>query len=154
VNRAERTGLIAGLVLGAPFLVVGTLLIVNNLDATPPSSYLRFLVGGHVVHDAVVAPVALVIGYFLVGRAPALARAPLRAALFTSAVVVAIAWPGIRQYGRMRTPTNPTVQPLNYSNSVAIALVVVWVLAALWLVVARTRAHASGQGVPPGGGAT
>ena len=68
-------------------------------------------------------------------------RGPLRAALFGSAVMVAIAWPGIRHYGRMRAPDNVSVQPLNYATSTATAVAVVWVIAAVWLAVAIVRAR-------------
>jgi hypothetical protein len=149
VTKGERIGLVVGLVCGAPFLTVGLLLIVNNLDASPPHSYLRFLIGGNVIHDAIVAPIALLVGWLVIARFPPSTRAPLRAALFTSAVVIAIAWPGLRQYGRMRTPTNSTVQPLNYARSVGVSLAIVWVIAGVWSALALRRARQV-----PGGGAT
>ncbi len=56
--------------------------------------------------------------------------------------MIAIAWPGIRHYGRMRAPDNVSVQPLNYATSTATAVVVVWAIAAVWLVVAIVRVRA------------
>ena len=96
-----------------------------------------------IVHDLVVAPIAALIAIVVIRRAPAITRAPLRAALFGSAVVVAVAWPALRGYGRMRTPDNASVQPLNYATAVATVVAVVWVISALWLGVIwiRKRDH-------------
>jgi hypothetical protein len=135
----NRIGLAIGLVLGIPVMLIGIVGIVRHTDATPPSSYLRFFVGGDLLHDLVVAPVAALVAFVVLRRAPAVARGPLRAALFGSAVMIAIAWPGIRHYGRMRAPDNISVQPLNYATSTATAVAVVWAIAAMWLVIALIR---------------
>jgi hypothetical protein len=141
VTSTSHLGLYIGLLFGLPVMLIGAIGLLRHTDATPPSSYLRFFVGGDIVHDFVVAPVVALVAFFVLRRVPVIARAPLRAALFGSAVVVAIAWPGIRHYGRMRTPDNPTVQPLNYATATLTAVGVVVTIAALWLVVAGLRAR-------------
>ena len=99
-------------------MLVGIVGILRHTDATPPSSYLQFFVGGDLVHDLVVAPIAALVAFVVLRRdAGGRRAAPLRAALFGSAVMIAIAWPGIRHYGRMRAPDNVSVQPLNYATS-------------------------------------
>jgi hypothetical protein len=145
LTRPDETnvlGLTTGLVLGVPVMLIGIVGIIRHSAATPPSSYLRFLIGGDVVHDLVVAPIAALVAFVVLRRTPAIARGPLRAALFGSAVMIAIAWPGIRHYGRMRAPDNVSVQPLNYATSTATAVAVVWAIAAVWLAVAVVRATA------------
>ncbi len=141
MNRGDRIGLACGLVVGVPLMFVGIIGLLQHTDATPPSSYLRFVVGGNVLHDLVVAPIAALIGVLLIRRAPAITRAPLRAALFGTAVVVALAWPALRGYGRDRAPDNTTVQPLNYASAVATVIVVVCGVCALWLAVTFLRAR-------------
>jgi hypothetical protein len=136
-EATPRVGLLIGLVLGGPVMLVGIVGLLHHTDATPPSSYFRFFIGGDLIHDFVVAPIAAAIAFLLLRRTPLVARAPLRAALFGTAVVIAIGWPGIRMYGRMRAPDNATVQPLNYATAVATAVAVVWVIAGLWLLAAR-----------------
>jgi len=124
-------------------MAVGIANFAANFNATDFRSFLRYYVGGDIVHDFVVAPIAAVIGIIVIRRAPSITRAPLRAALFGSAVVVAVAWPALRGYGRMRTPDNASVQPLNYATAVATVVGVVWVISALWLGVIwlRERRH-------------
>ncbi len=141
----ERRGLIAGLVLGVPFIAVGVADFVANFDGPSFRSFLRFFIGGALADDLVVAPVAALIGVAVIRRVPALARAPLRAALFGSAVAVAVAWPELRSYGRMRTPDNKSVQPLNYTTAVATVVGVVWIVSALWLAVIIVRDHRNGD---------
>ncbi|HTD50642.1 MAG TPA: hypothetical protein VK771_08585 [Acidimicrobiia bacterium] len=130
--RSEHTGLLVGLICGLPLMAVGMLNFAANFNATDFRSFLRYYVGGDIVHDVIVAPIVGLIGIVVIRRAPAIARAPLRAALFGSAVVVAVAWPALRGYGRMRTPDNASVQPLNYATAVATVVGVVWVISALW----------------------
>ena len=141
MTSTSRLGLYVGLLCGTPVMLIGAVGLVRHTDATPPSSYLKFFVGGDIVHDLVVAPIVALVAFFVVRRVPAIARAPLRAALFGSAVVVAIAWPGIRRYGRMRAPDNLTVQPLNYATSTLTAVGVVVAIAAVWFVVALVRSR-------------
>jgi hypothetical protein len=137
----SRAGLAAGLVLGVPVMLVGVLGLAHHTDATPPADYLRLFVGGDLLHDLVVAPLAALVGVVVLRRLPATWRGPLRAALFGTAIVIAVAWPALRAYGRDRTPDNPSVQPLHYATSVATAIGVVWVIAAVWLGVALVRDH-------------
>ncbi len=141
----EHRGLLVGLACGIPFLAVGVANFAANFNATDFRSFLRYYVGGDIVHDLIVAPIVAVIGIVVIRRAPVMTRAPLRAALFGSAVAVAVAWPALRGYGRMRTPDNASVQPLNYATAVGTVVGVIWVMSALWLAVIwlRMRPHSS-----------
>jgi hypothetical protein len=122
-------------------MTVGIWPILQGSRATPLQNFLAYFIGGDVLHDVLVAPVAALIGVLVVRRAPAVARSPLRAALFASVVVVAVAWPALRGFGRDQVPDNSSVQPLNYATAVATVLGVVWVLAGLWLAVNIVRAR-------------
>ncbi len=139
--RADRLGLAVGLVVGVPIMLIGVIGIWRHPAATPIGNYLRFFIGADIVHDLVVAPVAAVVAFVVLRRVPTVVRAPLRAALFGSAVAVAVAWPAIRHYGRMRTPDNPTVQPLNYATSTLTVIAVVVAISLMWLIVAVVRAR-------------
>jgi hypothetical protein len=97
-----------------------------------------WVVGGNVVHDALVVPIVLGFGVFLAVVLQPPWRAPMCAGLATTALVVAIAYPALRGFGRK--PKNPTVLPLDYTSAVLTALAVVWALVALWYgVIAITR---------------
>jgi hypothetical protein len=149
VNRVDRVGLTIGLVVGLPIMAFGVVGLIQHTDASPPGSFLRFFVGGDAVHDLLIAPIAGLVGVLVLRHVSPRLRGPLRAALFTSAIVVAVAWPGIRAYGRVRAPDNSSVQPLNYATAVATVILVVWLLCALWLVVdlGRTRRRAGPRGL-------
>jgi hypothetical protein len=135
----SRLGLALGLLVGTPMMLFGVVALVQHTDATPPSSFLKLFLGGNVVHDAIVAPVAAAVGVLIIRRLPHISRGPVRAALFASAIAVGIAWPALRGYGRMRAPDNTTVQPLNYATAVATVLAVVWLICAIWFVAAVIR---------------
>ncbi len=140
-SRADRIGLGIGLLVGVPTMLVGVIGIWRHTAATPIPNYLRFFIGADIVHDFVVAPVVALVAFLVLRRVPAVARAPVRAALFGSAIVTAVAWPGIRHYGRMRTPDNGSVQPLNYATSTLTAIGVVVFIAAVWFVIAMVRSR-------------
>ena len=135
----SNVGLGIGLLLGVPIMLIGVVGLIRHTAATPPSSYLKFLVGGDIIHDLLVAPAAALVAVLILRRAPASGRAPLRFALFGSAVMIAIAWPGIRQYGRMRAPDNASVQPLNYATATLTVVGVTVMIATIWFVVASKR---------------
>src|SRR5206468_2417673 len=99
-DETNRLGLVIGCLVGIPIMLVGIVGILRHTDATPPSSYLRFFIGGDIAHDVIVAPAAALVAYAVLRRVPGVTRAPLRAFLFGAAIVVAVAWPGIRMYGR------------------------------------------------------
>ncbi|HYL53007.1 MAG TPA: hypothetical protein VEZ15_13615 [Acidimicrobiia bacterium] len=139
MNRPSRAGLALGLAAGVPVMLIGIIGLVQHMDASPPPSFLKFFVGSDVVHDAVVAPIAGVVGFLVVRRLPAAVRGPVRGALFGSAVLIAVTWPALRGYGRMRAPDNKTVQPLNYATAVATAVAMVWAVCALWLALVLIR---------------
>jgi hypothetical protein len=150
--RAERVGLGIGLLVGIPLMLVGIVGILRHPESTPITNFLRFFLGADILHDFVVAPIAVVVSFLVLRRVPSIGRAPLRAALFGSAVVIAIAWPGIRRYGHHQAPDNRSVQPLNYATSTLTVVAVVVVIAAIWLAVALVRARRSPDPSPPGAG--
>ncbi len=141
MNRSERAGLAIGLLVGIPMMAWGVYTIFLHQLGNPPASVARFFIGGDVIHDVIVAPIAALVGVVILRRIPTVARAQVRAALFTSAIVVAIAWPGIREYGRMRAPDNASVQPLNYATAVATVVAVVWFICGVWLLVDLRRSR-------------
>ena len=71
-------------------------------------------------------------------------RAPVRAGLFASAVVILVGWAALRGYGRDHVPDNPTVDPLDYGSAVLTVLAVIWGAVAVWAAMAwfRSRARA------------
>jgi hypothetical protein len=99
-----------------------------------------WVVGGNIVHDVLVAPIALAVATGIALVVPRPWRAPLIAGLAANAVVVAVAYPALRGFGRK--PNNPSVLPLDYDTAVLTVLAVVWSAVAVWygvLLIERRR---------------
>jgi hypothetical protein len=104
---------------------VGALLDSRNANLP---AVVRYIVVFDVVHDAVVAPLAVALAW-IVGRwAPRAVRGPVRAALALTAIVAVFSYPLVRRLGE-RT-TNDSALPLDYGRNILIVLAVIWVGAA------------------------
>ena len=99
----------------------------NSLD-TRPANLARFVVGGALLHDLLVAPVVIVLGVLLARTVPGRARATVQAALVISAVLALFSYPLVRAYGL--AANNPTSLPHNYALNLTIVLGLVWAVAA------------------------
>jgi hypothetical protein len=102
--------------------------LLGAAPSTRPPQALLGALGLNLVHDAVLAPIACLVGLVLTRWLPARLRLPVRAGLFATLVVLVVGWAPLRGYGRDRVPDNPTVDPIDYTTSVPTALAVVWLL--------------------------
>ena len=102
-------------------------ILSNSLD-TRPANLAKFVVGGALLHDLLIAPVVILAGVLVARAVPPRARGPVQAALVVSAIVALFAWPLVRAYGL--AANNPTSLPHNYGVNLLIVLGVVWVIAA------------------------
>ena len=85
-----------GLAAGVPVMAFGVGWVIGHPGKGKPLELAKWVIGADLLHDAVVAPAACLVGVLLVARLPALVRAPVRAGLFASAVILAIAYPALR----------------------------------------------------------
>ncbi len=122
------------LVIGWGLMAVGIAGMFSQRDRTKPFELARYVVGFLLVHDLVVAPVVIGIGWLVSRYLPPPTRGPLRAALALSALVIAFSWPLLRRYGEHAT--NDSALPLDYRRTVPVVLAVVW-LAALGVLAVR-----------------
>lgn len=111
-------------------------ILLNHVD-TRPSELARFVAGGAVIHDLVVAPLVIAVGAAVVRVVRGRARAVVQGALVVTAVVGLFSWPLVRGYGLALG--NPTSLPHNYAANLAVVLGVVWAAAGL-LLLRRLRA--------------
>lgn len=102
-------------------------IFANSLD-TRPANLAKFVVGGALLHDLLVAPVVILAGVLIARAVPARARGPVQAALVISGIVALFAWPLVRAYGL--AANNPTSLPHNYGLNLLVVLGVVWAVAA------------------------
>jgi hypothetical protein len=127
-----------GLGAGVAIMLFGVAGAVVNSDATHPVQFATWLIGADVLHDVVVAPLVCAIGWLVVTLLPSPVRAPVRAALLTTAVLVVIGWAPLRGYGRLRD--NPSLAPLDYRSGLLTAVGLVWAACALWVAAGLVRA--------------
>lgn len=98
-ERALRISLLAFGVL------LGTCGLYAFVTAVPPSEWVRVVIwlgGGVLAHDVVLAPLAIVVGYVAIRRAPAPARRWTRFAVLVLAAVVMVVIP-LLATGGLRT---------------------------------------------------
>ena len=93
------------------------------------------------LHDAVVVPVVVALGWLASRWLPPAARGPVRGALALSAILVVFAYPLVRRLGAR--PTNSSALPLHYGPNLALVLGVVWIVTVVLVVAAPASAPAT-----------
>lgn len=123
----------SSLVAGWGIIMYGVIGLLDNAGDTRPSDWARWFVGGAIVHDGLVAPLACGAGLLLARLVPARVRGPIQGGLLVSAVAVLFAWPFLRGYGLR--PDNPSALPNNYGAGLAAVIAAIWLVCAalvLW----------------------
>ena len=138
-GTTSRRGLLIGLALGLPVMAYAVRGSFVDRDLTHPTELARWIVGLAVLHDLVLVPVVLILGVGLRRLVPTASWPPVRTALLTTAVLVAVGWPFVRGYGR--NPSVPSLLPRNYATGLAAAVGVVWLVAAGWSALRLRRAR-------------
>lgn len=125
--------------LGLAATAYGGLLLSRRLSVDLLDSAL-WLAGGVVVHDAVLAPLVIVLAVLVVRRLPALVRAPVTVGAVVLGSVTLVAVPVLGRFGA--SPGNPTLLDRDYVMGwlVLAALTVVAVTVSILLRRSRHRA--------------
>ncbi|MEU9126221.1 hypothetical protein AB0C96_41545 [Streptomyces sp. NPDC048506] len=127
--RVSVTRLLTG-VAGLALMGVGVSLLLDVRDLT---DVLVWLGGAVVLHDALIAPLVLLIGLVLVRGG---ARGPVRGALLVAGALTAVALPVLLRPGK---PANSSVLPLDYPRNWLLTLVAVAAVTALVLAARGIR---------------
>ena len=147
-DKADHLGVAfwIGLAVGALVMAYGLKGLLGAASTTQPRNLFTFFIGAGVVHDALFAPLVVVVGWLTARFVPKVARVPVWIALSYSVVLIAFAWPLVRRYGARSTI--PSALPLDYGRNLVVSLVVIWVVAiaaAAVLVVRDRRAAPAGE---------
>ena len=113
----------------------------HSLD-TRPANLARFVVGGALLHDLVVAPLVILVGVAVARTVPAWARATVQGALVLTGIVALFSYPLVRAYGL--AANNPTSLPHNYARNLLVVLGLVWAVAVALVVRWRVKGGARG----------
>lgn len=124
-----RPGPLAWLVIGLGWLVLGvaTLGVLRDERLGGSWSWATWVLGAALVHDLVVLPVVLGLGWTLTRLVPATWRTPLRSALIVAGIVTLSVWPIARRWGARAD--NPSILPLPVARNLAILVTVLVVVA-------------------------
>lgn len=128
---------------GWAVIAVGLRGIVEHRIDTRPGELARFVIGGALLHDLVLAPLVLVVGLAVARVVPARLRAPVQVGAVTSASVTLFAYPLVRGFGL--ATHNPTSLPHDYAANLVVVLIAVWLAAGASVAVSsgrRTRRRA------------
>jgi hypothetical protein len=120
--------------VGGAVIAFGVIGMLVDIGVRAGADVAAWLAGVNVVDDLLLAPGACVVGAVLARVLPEPWRAPVRAALLTTAVVLLVAFPALRGYGRDQVPDNDSVDPLNYATATVTVLAAVWAAATAWLI--------------------
>jgi hypothetical protein len=132
-ETTSRRGLLVGLAVGLPVIAYGVRGMLVDADRIHPAELARWIVGAAVVNDALVVPLAMGAAWLARRITPARAWPPVRSGLLATGVVLLVAWPFVRGYGR--DPTIPSLLERNYAVGVAAVIGATWVAVAVWTAV-------------------
>ena len=142
-ETTSRRGLLVGLAVGLPVIAYGVRGMLVDADRTHPAELARWIVGAAVVNDALVVPLAMGAAWLAHRITPARAWPPVRSGLLATGVVLLVAWPFVRGYGR--DPTIPSLLERNYAVGVAAAIGATWIAVAVWIAVSIALAIVVGR---------
>jgi hypothetical protein len=111
-------------------------LLHHHLDTRPPN-VARFVIGGALIHDLLVAPVVLAVGLAVARIVPGSIRAIVQTAFIVSGTVTLFSYPLVRGYAHILR--NPSSLPHNYTANLAVVLGCVWGIAAIAAVIRLRR---------------
>ncbi|CAO5183367.1 membrane hypothetical protein [Frankia sp. AiPs1] len=115
--------------------------LMTHPRATHPAHTLRWLLGGLLGHDVLVAPAAAVLGVLLSRLVAHPYRSVVQAASFVSASIALASFP--LWSGRVGHPANPSVDPLPYGRNLLTVLGAIWSVAAAVMLRRAVRARRS-----------
>lgn len=124
--------------VGGLLMAWGLIGLLRESRLTVPASWLRWLLGGLLAHDLLLAPVILAIG-LAVRRLPPAPQPPVRAALIVSGALGLMSVPLLLGYGRATQPGNSSLLPGDYPANLAAVLGAVWAIAGVWALLTRRR---------------
>jgi hypothetical protein len=134
---ARGLGFWASAGAGWALIVWGARGALHHRIDTRPGQLVRFLLGGALAHDLLLAPAVLLTGVLLARSVGGRWRAPVQTALFISGTLILFTYPALRGYGRALH--NPTSLPHNYAANLTVVLAAVVIGTAVAALVNASR---------------
>jgi hypothetical protein len=105
----------------------------------PLDSWLTWFVGSALLHDLVLAPVWIGLGWLSTRLLPRAARPAVVVAAAVTGVLTLVALPFVLGFGA--DPANDSFLPRAYGRDLLLVVLAVWVVAVVWAVVAVRRSR-------------
>jgi hypothetical protein len=138
----------ASAVVGWTIIVAAIIGAVGNARHTKPLEWGAWIIGGAVLHDAVMAPIVFVFGGILRRGAPRRLRATITAGLTVTALVALATFPIFSGLG-VRSD-NPSHLPRDYWTGLGIVIGILWVgVGAVLVRTWRRRSDVPAEYSPP-----
>ncbi len=131
--------------LGFALMAFSLVGVFREADQADPGNWIPWLVGAAVVHDAVLLPLVVLVGFGFAAIGPPGLRACLRWAVAVGAVVTLATWPVVRRFGA--NPDDPSELPLPAGRN----LVVLWVVLLVGALVVGVAVELRGRRRSAGG---
>ena len=138
VAGPRGAGFWIGLALGWSVIGYGTWGFATHVGQ--PLDTGRWVVGTLLVHDLLIAPLAVLAGLVLTAVVPRHSRGPAAAGVAATAVVLIFSYPLLRAFGRRAD--NRSILPLDYPRNVAIVCTIIWATVLLRLAYDHLRNRA------------
>jgi hypothetical protein len=126
---------------GLAAVVYGAHGLLTAGGRVPLGSWLTWFIGSALVHDLVIAPVWIGLGWLATRFLPRSARPPVVLAAAVTGVLTLVALPFV--LGRGADPINSSFLPRDYGRNLLLIAAGVWVVAPAWAVLAVRRARRS-----------
>lgn len=128
-----------GLVVGGAMFAFGLYGLLHNARQTIPADWAKWVGGALVAHDALLAPVVLVIGALLTRLVPVALRGGLQATLAVCGLVALMSVPVVMAEGRRAD--NPSLLPHDYGQNLAIVLAAIFAIGVVLTLARAARAR-------------
>jgi hypothetical protein len=125
--------------LGA--VVYGVYGLLTAGSRVPLDSWLTWFVGSALLHDLVIAPIWIGLGWLAARVLPAAARPAIVVGAAVAGLLAIVALPFVLGVGE--DPANPSFLPRDYGRNLLLVDVGVLVIAAVWATVATLRARST-----------
>ena len=125
-----------GVGVGAALVAVGLAGIWIDRADTHPAELVGWLGGAGIAHDAVLAPVVVVVAWAS-RRLPDAVRLPVQLALAMSGLLTLLTWPLVQGWGR--SASVPSALPLDYGRNLLAMLAAIWLVTGVAVLVRLRR---------------
>ncbi|SDX79312.1 hypothetical protein SAMN05661080_01223 [Modestobacter sp. DSM 44400] len=124
---------------GLAAVVYGAQGLLGAGGRVPLSSWFTWFLGSALLHDLVIAPVWIGLGWLAARFLHRPARPPVVVAAAVTGMLTLVVLPFVLGYGA--DPNNPSFLPREYGRNLLLIAAAIWLVAAVWALVAVRRAR-------------